>query len=174
MVFIVPHVHLVAQSVPRSSPISNLVLVVSVEGARIKNKGLSGVHIRGSVFVPKVSVDKARFDASTVRLQRLQKPGDDDIEDKITYSRELRPFAMFLTVQADHVLKLLSIEDGPTILPAAGCLRQLGMAGRDVKAKLARWGLGLLVQLCDPGRELDRVRWLLAYLTKIGQQEIAV
>lgn len=158
----------------RSPPVANLVLVVPIKGTWIENEWLSGFHIGGGVLVPEVSVKKAGLDTSSVRLKRLQEPGNDDIENKATDSREFWPVTVLLAVHLDHVLELSPVQDRPAVLPTVGNLGQLGMAGRDVKAKFTGWGLGSFVELCDFRCEIHWIRWLLAHLSKICQQEIRV
>src|ERR1700744_3345875 len=53
---VVPDIYSVAKSMPCCSPVANLILVMGVERTRVEDKWLSGVHVRGSVLIPEVSV----------------------------------------------------------------------------------------------------------------------
>lgn len=43
---------------------------MSIEGAAVEYKCFSGLHICGSILIPNVAMDKARFDASPITLKR--------------------------------------------------------------------------------------------------------
>lgn len=51
----------VAEAMPRGAPVARVVLVMRVEGAHIKNKGLARLAVHGGVAVPAVAVHQTRL-----------------------------------------------------------------------------------------------------------------
>ena len=54
---------------PWCSPLADVELVMSVEGASVEDESFSGLCVHGRVTIPAVAVEEAGLDAAAFRLE---------------------------------------------------------------------------------------------------------
>jgi hypothetical protein len=128
------------------SPVSDLIFIVSIQGAAIESEWLARTHVNCAVLVPDISVDQTWLDGSPVALQRVQETWNDVVKKKLPKGRKFRPMAPLLFVHIHRPRQNLGEHDSPILFPT-NVLRYIAMTRSHVETELPFRGYRLLVEL---------------------------
>lgn len=140
MPLVAPYVRFTTQSMPRSPPISQLILVMRIHSTSVEHERLARFHIRRCIFIPNVSVNETRLDASAFALQGAQQSWYTLVQHQLRTELVLWPRRMLSFIRFKDILEHVVVEDLPGFFPAIRQEGRLAMTRRSVKAKLARRG----------------------------------
>lgn len=104
-------------------------------------------------------MDKTGLQHPPVRLQRQQEPRDYPIDSQPSHEVELGP-SEDAGGKVGDVAQVAGEDDTPRVIPPVNRLYNLGVDGGDVESELSRRRDGAAVKICEPRRQLCRLRWL--------------
>jgi len=130
--------------VARGTPVTRVVLVVAVEGAKIEDEGIACLWIRGCVSIPTISMKETGFQDSSIGLKWQKKTRNHLSQDQSRNNVKLGP-VKDRRGQLDDVTEVAAKDNAPRVVPYINGLYDLGVASRNVKAELARGRNGAVV-----------------------------
>lgn len=148
MALVAAHKRLSAELVPRSPPVPNVVFVVPVKRAGVKDKRRAGPPVQRRVAVPAVAVYQAWLQRPALLLERQQKPRHDLAQDQFRHGIQRGPLQL-VPGQAENVAEMRGEDGAPRVVPEIHGLCDAGVAGPRVESKLSSGGLRLPMHPCQ-------------------------
>lgn len=88
--------------------------------------------------IPAVTVNEARLENPSLRLQGQKKPRNNSLQREFTHHIKFGPLEDWIC-QAHHMPEVSTVKSAPRVFPGIYCLSDLGVTGGHVEAKLSSW-----------------------------------